>query len=234
MAALRRDLERLPGVQYKFARPTLFTFKTPIEVEIAGYDLDKLKRTAQTIAEKMTDTDRFADVKSTLERGHPEVQILFDRERAASLGLAVHELADRVVNQIRGDVATRYSWKDRKIDVLVRAREEDRYSIDRIRQLVINPESERPIPLEAVAQVVVDEGPSEIRRTGQQRVALVTANLAYGDLGAATEIIDGIRVRPLVEVARCLAAAAVQRMDEPINGQPSKPDDLTFILYRRI
>ena len=192
MQALRRDLERLPGVQYKFARPTLFTFKTPIEVEIAGYDLDKLKRTAQTVAEKMADTDRFADVKSTMERGHPEVQILFDRERAASLGLAVHELADRVVNQVRGDVATRYSWKDRKIDVLVRAREEDRYSIDRIRQLVINPESERPIPLEAVAQVIVDEGPSEIRRTGQQRVALVTANLAYGDLGAATEAIDGI------------------------------------------
>ena len=192
MAALRRDLERLPGVQYKFARPTLFTFKTPIEVEIAGYDLDKLKRTAQAVAKKMADSDRFADVKSTMERGHPEVQILFDRERAASLGLAVHELADRVVSQVRGDVATRYSWKDRKIDVLVRAREEDRYSIDRIRQLVINPESERPIPLEAVAQVVVDEGPSEIRRTGQQRVALVTANLAYGDLGAATEAIDGI------------------------------------------
>ena len=192
MAALRRDLERLPGVQYKFARPTLFTFKTPIEVEIAGYDLDKLKRTAQAVAEKMADNDRFADVKSTMERGHPEVQILFDRERAASLGLAVHELADRVVSQVRGDVATRYSWKDRKIDVLVRAREEDRYSIDRIRQLVINPESERPIPLEAVAQVLVDEGPSEIRRTGQQRVALVTANLAYGDLGAATEAIDGI------------------------------------------
>ena len=192
MQALRRDLERLPGVQYKFARPTLFTFKTPIEVEIAGYDLDKLKRTAQAVAEKMADSDRFADVKSTMERGHPEVQILFDRERAASLGLAVHELADRVVSQVRGDVATRYSWKDRKIDVLVRAREEDRYSIDRIRQLVINPESARPIPLEAVAQVVVDEGPSEIRRTGQQRVALVTANLAYGDLGAATEAIDGI------------------------------------------
>ncbi len=47
------------------------------------------------------------------------------------------------------------------------------------------------------------------------------------------EIIDGIRVRPLVEVARSLAASAVQRMDEPVDGQPSKPDDLTFILYRR-
>ncbi|MFQ5569805.1 MAG: efflux RND transporter permease subunit [Rhodothermales bacterium] len=190
MTALRRDLERMPGLQYKFGRPTLFTFKTPIEIEIAGYDLDKLKRTSQTIAEKLSESDRFADVKSTMERGHPEVRILFDRERAAALGLAVHELADRVVSQVRGDVATRYSWNDRKIDVLVRAREEDRVSIQRIRRLVINPESERPIPLEAVADVVVDEGPGEIRRVGQQRVAMVTANLTYGDLGSATEEID--------------------------------------------
>jgi serine/threonine protein phosphatase PrpC len=47
------------------------------------------------------------------------------------------------------------------------------------------------------------------------------------------EIIDGIRVKPLVEVARLLAASAVQRMEEPLADQPSKPDDLTFILYRR-
>jgi len=192
MAALRRDLEQLPGVQYKFDRPTLFTFKTPIEVEIAGYDLDALKQTAQRVAQQMNETGRFADVKSTMERGHPEVRILFDRERAAALGLAVHDLADRVVSQVRGDVATRYSWNDRKIDVLVRAREEDRYSIERIRSLVINPESRRPIPLEAVADIVVDEGPSEIRRVSQQRVALVTANLTYGDLGTATAVIDQI------------------------------------------
>ncbi len=190
MAALRRDLERTPGLQYKFARPTLFTFKTPIEVEVAGYDLDQLKQVAQTVAQRLSESERFADVKSTMERGHPEVRILFDRERAAALGLAVHDLADRVVSQVRGDVATRYSWHDRKIDVLVRAREEDRVSIERIRRLVINPESDRPIPLEAVADVVVDEGPSEIRRVSQQRVALVTANLRFGDLGAATEEID--------------------------------------------
>lgn len=191
-AALRRDLERVPGVQYKFDRPTLFTFKTPIEVEIAGYDLDQLKVVSQQVVARMAEVDRFADVKSSMERGHPEIRILFDRERAAALGLAVHTLADRVVSQVRGDVATRYSWNDRKIDVLVRAREEDRYSIERIRRLVINPESERPIPLSAVAEVVVDEGPGEIRRTGQQRVALVTANLTYGDLGTATEEIDRI------------------------------------------
>ena len=191
-ASLRTELERLPAVQYKFGRPTLFTFKTPIEIEVAGYSLDDLRLVSQAIAQRLSGMDRFADVKSTMEQGHPEVRILFDRDRAASLGLAVHDVADRVVNQVRGEVASRYSWRDRKIDILVRSREEDRASIEDIRQLIVNPESSRPVTLESVADVVVDIGPSEVRRVSQQRVALVTANLRYGDLGVATQAIEGV------------------------------------------
>ena len=187
IARLRQDIEDLPGVQYKFYRPTLFTFKTPVEVEIAGFDLKKLKAVSSDIAQKMEESGRFADIKSTMEAGHPEIQIHFDRERAASLGLNVYEIAERIVKKIRGEVATRYSWHDRKIDVLVRSREEDRTSIEDIRQLIINPESERPVPLEGVADIVVGIGPSEIRRVDQERVALITSNLRYGDLGGAAE-----------------------------------------------
>ena len=204
MQSLRKVLEREPGVQYEFSYPTLFTFDTPIEIEIAGYDLDKLKSVSMDIASKLSESDRFADVKSTMEQGNPEVQIYFDRERAAALGLAVHDIARGVVSKVRGDIATRYSWRDRKIDVLVRVQEEDRANIDRIRSLLINPESEKPIPLSMVADVVVDIGPGEIRRIGQERVALVSANLAYGDLGAAADeinaIIDNAPIPPAMDV----------------------------------
>ncbi|MDZ7694193.1 MAG: efflux RND transporter permease subunit [Balneolaceae bacterium] len=44
IAELRSDLQRIPGLMYKFSRPALFTFKTPIEIEISGYDLDNLKK----------------------------------------------------------------------------------------------------------------------------------------------------------------------------------------------
>ncbi len=192
MNTLRRTLDRIPSAQYKFGQPTLFTFETPIEVEISGYNLDKLKSTSQAVADRLREIDRFADVKSTMEIGHPEIQILFDRERAAALGLAVHDIADRVVTQVRGDVATRYSWRDRKIDVLVRAREEDRASVEDLKKLIVNGESDRPVTLDAVADVRTAIGPSEIRRSGQQRVALVTANLRYGDLGTATEEINRV------------------------------------------
>ena len=127
-----------------------------------------------------------------MEIGSPEIQILFDRDRAAALGLQVSEVANRIVSNVRGDVATRYSWRDRKIDVLVRAQESDRSSIDEIKNLVVNPGSERSIPLSAIATVQVANGPSEIRRVSQQRVAIISANLAYGDLGEAAQEVQQI------------------------------------------
>ncbi|MEO9886313.1 MAG: efflux RND transporter permease subunit [Balneola sp.] len=185
MSSMRQSLQVVPGLQYKFSRPSLFSFSTPVEVEISGYDLEKLKEVSDKIVQKLNANTRFADVKNSMQIGSPEIQILFDRDRAASLGLQVHEVADRVVSNVRGDVATRYSWRDRKIDVLVRAQEDDRSSIEEIKSLVINPNSERSIPLSAIAEVRIANGPGEIRRASQQRVAVITANLNYGDLGDA-------------------------------------------------
>ena len=192
MDELRNDLQMVPGLQYKFSRPALFTFKTPVEIEISGYDIDKLKKASDLLARKLSNNDRYSDIKSTMEQGNPEIQIMFDRDKAAALGLQVYEIADLVVGKVRGDVATRYSWRDRKIDVLVRAREEDRSSIDNIRNLIINPDSKQPVTLASVANLEVTTGPSEIRRISQQRVALVTANLSYGDLATAAQEIQTI------------------------------------------
>ena len=127
-----------------------------------------------------------------MEIGSPEIQILFDRDRAAALGLQVHEVADRIVSNVRGDIATRYTYRDRKIDVLVRSKEENRSSLSEIQQIIVNPGAARPIPLSAIANVKVANGPSEIRRASQQRVALITANLNYGDLSDAAVDIQEI------------------------------------------
>jgi HAE1 family hydrophobic/amphiphilic exporter-1 len=192
MANLRSSLEQIPGLQYTFERPTLFTFNTPVEIEISEFELDKLKEAGNAVARKLEAGNRFTDVQSSMETGSPEVQILFDRDRAAALGLQVHEIADRVVRNVRGDLATRYTLRDRKIDVLVRAREADRASIEDLRRLIVNPGSDRPVPLSAVATIQIANGPSEIRRVGQQRTVVVSANLNYGDLGDAAEEIEQI------------------------------------------
>ncbi|MEL7185328.1 MAG: efflux RND transporter permease subunit [Pseudomonadota bacterium] len=194
MDAMRAELARLPGVQYEFTRPALLSFASPLQIEIAGYDLDGLSYVSEQVVEAMSASARFTDIRTTIERGNPEIQIIFDQERAAKLGLAVRSIADRVVANVRGDLATRYTWRDKKIDVLVRSVDTRNASIEEIRKLIVNPTSERPVTLDAVAKITVADGPSEIRRVAQERVVIITANLAFGDLGAAAaeagEIID--------------------------------------------
>jgi HAE1 family hydrophobic/amphiphilic exporter-1 len=185
MAAMRAELSTLPGVQYEFTRPSLLSFASPLQIEVSGYDLDSLARVSQSIMQDMAASDRFADIKTTVESGNPEIQIVFDQERAAKLGLTVRDIANSVVANVRGELATRYTWRDKKIDVLVRSVDTRQSSIEEVRRLIVNPTSDRPVTLDAVADVTVSEGPSEIRRIAQDRVAIISANLAYGDLGAA-------------------------------------------------
>ncbi len=187
IGSLRDQVRGMVGLEANFTAPELLSFDKPLEVEIRGYDLASLRAASDEVLRLLRAADRFADVESSVERGHPEIQIYFDQERAAALGLTVKEISDQVVGKIRGRVATRYSWRDRKIDVLVRLSEQERQSIDAVRELIVNPQSARPVPLSSVAEIRVAEGPAEIRRSDQERVALIQANLAYGDLGAAVQ-----------------------------------------------
>ena len=190
MTALRAAAAGQPGLKTRISRPELMSFDKPIEIRISGFELDALKSVADQVVARLEDSDRLVDLESSMDSGYPEVQVHFDQERIASLGLSVRQVADQLVNTVRGTVATRYSWRDRKIDILVRAGEPDRSSIDDIRNLIVNPGSARPVTLDAVAEIIVAEGPAEIRRANQERVAVISANLAYGALSAAVEDVD--------------------------------------------
>src|SRR5690606_29209591 len=179
-----------PSAQVDFSRPALFSFSTPLEIELRGQDLQSIEEAGRRLAGMLRDNAHYADVKSTVEQGFPEIQIRFDQERAAAMGLTTREIADVVVKKVRGDVATRYSFRDRKIDVLVRARPSDRASVADIRHLIVNPGSARPVTLDAVADVVETIGPSEIHRADQVRVAIVSANLRDIDLGGAVREVE--------------------------------------------
>jgi HAE1 family hydrophobic/amphiphilic exporter-1 len=195
---LRESMQQHPGVQVDFARPALFSFSTPLEVELRGQDMATLETAGKALAAMLRNNPHYADVKSTVEEGFPEIQIRFDQERAGALGLTTRQIADVVVKKVRGDVATRYSFRDRKIDVLVRAQEGDRASVDSIRRLIVNPGSNRPVTLDSVAEVVATNGPSEIHRADQTRVAVVSANLRDIDLGGAVrEVQDMVAKQPL-------------------------------------
>ena len=88
MNAMREELSALPGVQYEFSRPSLMSFSSPLQIEISGYDLIALEAVNQSVLSALSASDRFTDIKTTIESGNPEIQIVFDQERAAALGLS--------------------------------------------------------------------------------------------------------------------------------------------------
>jgi len=232
MDAMRAELAQLPGVQYEFSRPALLSFSSPLQIEISGYDLDGLARVSQRVLDTMSASTRFSDIKTTVERGNPEIQIVFDQERAAKLGLSVREIANRVVANVRGELATRYTWRDKKIDVLVRSVDTHQSSIDEIRSLIVNPTSARPVTLDAVATVTVSQGPSEIRRIAQERVAIITANLAYGDLGAAAlEAGDIVSRIPMPNGITALVSGQSEEMEASFESMQFALALAVFLVY---
>ena len=79
------------------------------------------------------------------------------------------------------------------------------------------------------AEMRIEVG-SPIRLAPRDTVLLATDGLL--DNLSLQEIIDGIRTGPSATVARNLARTCRQRMREPEGGDPSKPDDVTFLLFR--
>ena len=184
---LRQRFREIPDLEARVVRPVLFSFKTPIEVEVHGDDLVELRRYADRVQQVMESFPELADVETTLRAGAPEVQIIYNRDLLARYDLDIQTVANLVRNSVKGFEATRYNLQDRRIPILVRFETQDRASVEDIRDLVINPGSNRPIPLSAVADVTLGEGPSEVRRIDGRRVALVRSNIAEGSLGAAVD-----------------------------------------------
>ncbi len=193
-AAIRELLPQyLDITDDRIRNPVLFSFKTPIEVEIKGYNLDKLHELANAIEKEMNNIPSIKDVKSSVRPGFPEVHLVFDREILNRYNLDIGTIGNAIKRKIDGEIPTRYSERDRKVDLRVRLQEEDRASLGDLRELIVNPGGPVKHSLYDVAKVVEGVGPAEIRRISQTRAAIVSANLSGLDLGRATgEITDSL------------------------------------------
>ena len=135
---VREALAGYPDVAYTFARPTLFSFKTAIEVEVYAFDIEDQRRAAAMVIERLEAIPGLSDIQTTTKLGSPEIQVRFDRDRLARLGLDETRIGEILRNKIRGAVASRYREEDKQIEILVRADESHRDTIADLKTLVIN------------------------------------------------------------------------------------------------
>ena len=180
------------ALKYRFGRPTYFSFRSPVEVQIRGHNLALLEVLADQVAARMRAVEGLVDVKSSTEGGNPELQIVFDRERLSTLNYTVAQLGAVIRSKVQGDIATDIVREDRNIEVRLRTDEGYRDSVRDLRNLNIRQSGATPLPLSAVAEVVETEGPAEIRRSDGARVALIEANIVGRDLGSVSDDIQAI------------------------------------------
>lgn len=159
------------------SRPQLFSFSTPLNIQLSGFDYDTLKKTAKLIVQKLEKSNHYVDVHSSDKSGYPEAKIVFDQYKLAQLNIPMQKATEAVSNSIRGNRATRYRLKEQQIDVLIRLNDTARDDLQDIKDLIINPKSKHPVPLSSVATVSQSLGPSEILRIDQQKVVEIEGQI---------------------------------------------------------
>ena len=189
-AAVRRRLEAFEHVQATLQRPTTFSFRAPVAVEIYGYDLVELQRASDQVLVALAGVDGLSDVKSSMQPGSPEVRVIFDRDKLAAAGLDLRTVSEALRAKVLGRVATDYKERDRQIDVLVRSEGAQHLDFEELKTLVVGHVGGRSVPLGAVASIDVERGPAEIERVAQTRAVTVSADLAGRDLASVTADIE--------------------------------------------
>ncbi|MHB0971477.1 MAG: efflux RND transporter permease subunit [Thermoanaerobaculia bacterium] len=198
IALLRQQLDKSNLARYKFERPTYFTFRTPIEIEVYSDSLPELHAAAGEVRAAVEKVPGLVDVKSSAELGNPELQVTFNRDQLAQLGIDLAQVAETVRNKVQGEVATRFTQGDREIDILVRSVEMGAASVSDVQELIVGQQNGRPIFLKSVADVRLAEGPSEVRRIGQKRAAVISGNLSGRDMAVvASDIRAALRALAL-------------------------------------
>jgi HAE1 family hydrophobic/amphiphilic exporter-1 len=181
---LRGRLSENSAVSFKFERPTYFSFRTPIEVEIYGDRLEELHEVAAEVRKEVAGVPGLVDVKSSAELGNPELQVRFDRNQFAQLGLAIGDVANTIRKKVQGEVATRLTEGDREVDIVVRSVDVGSADVADIENFIVAQRHGIPVYLKSIAEVEVVSGPSEIRRIGQKRAAVISGNLDGRDMAA--------------------------------------------------
>jgi HAE1 family hydrophobic/amphiphilic exporter-1 len=238
--ALRARLSLAKEADFKFERPSVFTFRTPVEVEVYGDELGDLHKGSAALTERLASVPGLVDLKSSAELGNPELQITFQRDQLVKLGLDLAQVAAVVRGKVQGDVATRFTDNDREIDILVRSVERGQASVEEVADLIVGqrkaggtrqiqertesgfylarevaagPGETVPIRLKTIADVKLTEGPSEIRRIGQKRAAVISANLQGRDMGAvAADVREILRSTALPPSATAMLGGQQEEM----------------------
>ena len=173
---------------------------TGIEVELSGDDPIVLELLSREVADAIGDMSTIRDVDVSMESGDEEIHVDVGRERTVQAGLSTQAVAATVNNALSSRAVSHFKTGDREVDLVMQYREEDRETLDQLKNVPIYSEA-TALPLGALADFRFVAGPKSIERENHRAKLTVSANTtsqaaSFGALRTVTGIMNEIPMPP--------------------------------------
>lgn len=189
---LQRYFDGIPGVDVNFSQyiqdnvdEALSGVKGENSVKIFGDDLELLQRKAAEVQAQLQQVPGIADVGIFKELGQPTLNIAIDRVAAQRYGVNVADVENLVLDAVGGNPHSQVQEGERVFDLVLRLPQEARADPEQIRRLLLDAPDGSRVPLSAVAQVRIEDGPFFVYRESARRYIAVKFGVRGRDLGGA-------------------------------------------------
>ena len=202
---VRRKLSVITGANIEIGQPIshridamLSGTQASIAIKLFGDDLNRMFMIGNQIKAAVADVEGIADLNVEQQIERPELKIVPRRELLARYGITLPQFNEFVTVNMAGEVVSQVYEKGKSFNLVVRASEGNRNSMERIRNLMIDDALGRKIPLTYVADVVSSTGPNTINRENVKRKIVISANTSGRDLRS---VVNDIQERVEKEVS---------------------------------
>lgn len=187
--AILERLETIPGVFFEKNQPIQMRFnelmtgvRQDIAVKLFGENLDTLAVFADRIAQSIRNVPGVTEPQVEQVAGLPQIEIVYDRNRAAQYGLDIADLNRVVSIAFAGQSAGVVYENERRFDLTVRLDVLYRSNFEDIGNLQVPTRYGTQIPLSQVADIGYRQGPAQISREDGRRRIVVSFNVDGSDM----------------------------------------------------
>ncbi|HZK38224.1 MAG TPA: efflux RND transporter permease subunit [Clostridia bacterium] len=186
---IRTLVKDVPGAEISVKEASsldIMGLSTPVSVNIKGSELEVLEKISDDFKRIIESVEGTREVKTSLGEAIPEIEVLINKDVAATYGLTTAQIASAVRGAATGVTVTRYKDEGKEIDVVIKASGDVTDNLSNFEQLGITTPIGVNIPLGQVADLSVVRGPVQIYREQQERMVTVTGQIIDRDLGSVT------------------------------------------------
>jgi heavy metal efflux pump (cobalt-zinc-cadmium) len=186
---VREKLNQIQGVNFAIGQPLshridhiLSGTKANIAIKMFGDDLNLMFQTANQIKTAISPIEGVVDVNVEQQVEIPQIRITPRRDMLAKYGISITQFSEFIHVAFGGAKVSDVFEGIRAFDLIVKYNEENRGSIEAIRNALIDTWDGKKIPFSYVADIQSLSGPNTINRENVQRKLVVSANVADRDL----------------------------------------------------